>query len=308
MLADARVSFQGSCQVAEIESLHRAPGEVVVVCVGAQQERRLGIPGEEQCLAGEFGVFGSRAFAGWYNGEAGRRAAIERAVRSARRVAVVGGGNVALDVARILMLGARRQLAEEAGGIPPAAQAALHASAIEAVTVVGRRDALDAAFTAAELRPVLRRFAPTVDGLRLPPEPSALARPQRRIAELWAALDSRVQAPQLEFRFRSIPRWVELSAGQQAVAGIGLEQDGVRGLLRCDLVVTCIGQAVQPAFSLPTADGRVCNDAGRVAPGVYVAGWCKTGPHGTIAATMAGAFETAEAIAADWGAHFTGAQ
>src|SRR5574340_527298 len=142
VLGRDRVGFFGNVEVgrdlrlAELRALYDA----VVLATGAPRDRRLGIPGEDLP-----GVVGSGSFVGWYNDHPDHAVPPLHAVRSA---VVIGNGNVAIDVARILA----KSPAEMAGSdiAPPVAQL-LAAQPIDAIHVVGRRSAADAKFTAHEL-------------------------------------------------------------------------------------------------------------------------------------------------------------
>ena len=137
------VSFFGNVEVGrdvrldELMSLYDA----VVLATGAERDRRLGIPGEDLP-----GVIGSGAFTGWYNDHPDRAAPPVQSVRSA---VIIGNGNVAIDVARVLAKGP----SELAGSdLSPEVTAWLEAQPIESIHIVGRRGAADAKFTAARTR------------------------------------------------------------------------------------------------------------------------------------------------------------
>src|SRR5208337_1264266 len=155
VLARDRVSFFGNVAVGrdvrldELMSLYDA----VVLATGAQRDRQLGIPGE-----GLPGVIGSGAFTGWYNSHPEHPAPQLQCVRS---VVIIGNGNVAIDVARILAKGP----AEMAGSdLSPEATSLLSAQPIETIHIVGRRSAADARFAEHELAELatLERARPIV--------------------------------------------------------------------------------------------------------------------------------------------------
>ena len=155
VLSRDRVSFFGNVEVGRDIRLDELTSfyDAVMLAIGAERDRRLGIPGEDLP-----GVLGSRAFTGWYNDHPDRAAPLVRDVRSA---VIIGNGNVAIDVARVLAKGP----AELAGSdLSPEATAWLEAQPIEAIHIVGRRGSADAKFTQHELAELgtLERARPVV--------------------------------------------------------------------------------------------------------------------------------------------------
>ena len=164
VLSRERVNFFGNVEVGrdvrldELMSLYDA----VVLATGATRDRKLAIPGEDLR-----GVIASGAFTGWYNSHPDHRAPRVQGVRS---VVIIGNGNVAIDVARILAKGP----AELAGSdLSPDVTAWLTTQPIETIHIVGRRAAADAKFTEHELAELgtLERARPVVV------DPAALDRP-----------------------------------------------------------------------------------------------------------------------------------
>src|SRR5215213_8958284 len=135
------------------------PDHAVVYAVGAQTDRRMGIPGEDLP-----GSWAATEFVAWYNGHPDYRE-LEFDL-SCERAVVIGNGNVAADVARVLVLAAS---ALERTDIADHALAALRASRIEEVVVLGRRGPAQAAFTSAELRELGR-----LDGVALHVDPDVV--------------------------------------------------------------------------------------------------------------------------------------
>ncbi|HLI62067.1 MAG TPA: FAD-dependent oxidoreductase, partial [Terriglobales bacterium] len=142
VLARAGVSFFGNVEVGREVQLHELLSlyDAVVLAIGAERDRRLGIPGEDLP-----GVMGSGAFVNWYNGHPHGR---PPAVRDVRSAVIIGNGNVASDVTRILA-----KAPDELAGSDIAADAAawLRSQPLETIHVVGRRGAADAKFSEHEL-------------------------------------------------------------------------------------------------------------------------------------------------------------
>lgn len=298
----------------ELAAHHHA----VVYAVGAATDRRLGVPGEDLP-----GSLPATAFVGWYNAEPTVPAdAVEL---SAERVVVVGNGNVAVDVARILLTDPDRLAATD---IADHALAALRRSRVREVVLVARRGPEQAAWTAPEFL-ALRRLP----GVELVVEDH----PEVRAAIEAAAPDSRAAllaglplvphdggaepgpGRRIVLRFLSSP--VELTGdGGGRVSGVTVERTtltadgraegtGETDTLRAALVVRSIGHRGVPVPGLPVdpRTGAVAHEGGRVVdpatgrplPGAYVVGWAKRGPSGGIGANRACARETVDALLDD---------
>jgi len=260
--------------------------DAVVVATGATEDRRLGVKGDD--LAG---VVGSFAFAGWINGHPDKSAAPPL---SAKSVVVIGNGNVAIDVARVLV----KTSAEMAkSDISPKAAQAIQAAPIEDVHIVGRRGPVDANFTNAELAELgrLERAVALADAGDIPA--SAPKEKEGNLATLRAfGQNTRDAKPlALRFHFNMTPREI-LGDAAGRVRAVAFD----KGEIACGLVVTAIGYTCKPLEGLAyDARGIVANEAGRVAPGLYVVGWAKRGPSGTIATNRADSFAVADLIAAE---------
>jgi ferredoxin--NADP+ reductase len=231
--------------------------DAVIYAVGAANDRRLDIPGIDLP-----GVASATEFVAWYNGHP------DFAERdfdlSGRRVVVIGNGNVALDVSRMIALDphvlARTPIA-------PRALAALRASGVEEIVVVGRRAEDEAAYTRAELL-----------GLRDTPSLRAV----------------------VDLRYGLTP--VRMLGAERVSAAEFTSQDGSVETLDAGLVLTSIGYRGRPIIGLPFDEetGTVPNVAGRVSDGVYVAGWIKRGPRGFIGTNRSCSEETVRSLVADF--------
>lgn len=292
--------------VAELQGLYDA----VVLATGAPLDRRLGLPGED--LAN---VHGSAAFVGWYNGHP-QFADLDPDL-SARTAVVIGNGNVALDVARILV-----KTREEFAGSDIVSHALdmLVASRIDRVVILGRRGPHQIAMTPKELGELahLARACPRVDPADLPEEgEDALLEPGQRKSVMhlrsFAAIPEahRQDKPvDIEFDFFAAPRAI---LGDGRVEAVEVERTVLQGgraigtgetyRIPAGLVVACIGYQTSPIPGVPFEEsaGRFANVDGRILPGLYCVGWARRGPSGTIGTNRPDGFSVVERIAEDIG-------
>ena len=280
--------------------------DAVVLATGAPDDRKLGLPGEERA-----NVFGSAQFVGWYNGHPAHAALAPDL--SGRHAVVIGMGNVALDIARILA----KTPAEFAGSdIVAHALAALATSGVERITVLGRRGPHQIAMTPKELGELahLSRAVPRVDPADLPPvEADAALDPglrksvallrqfaQGNGADKPVAIDFDLFASPVAFHGDDRVREVEVEStrldGERAVG------TGAFYRVPADLVVTCIGYHTPAIEGVPYDDkgGRFANTEGRIAPGLYCVGWARRGPTGTIGTNRPDGYALVERIVEDW--------
>ncbi|MFI6313916.1 FAD-dependent oxidoreductase [Nocardia fusca] len=269
----------------------------VVHASGAAGDRRLGIAGEDLP-----GSHSAREFVAWYNGHpdhAGRRFDL-----SARRAVVVGTGNVALDVARILVMDGERL-----GGtdIADHALAALSESAVEEVIVLGRRGPDHAACTTPELLALgsLSGVDVLVDG---PVTAGPEAPMKLRILAEYARRRPTPGNKRIVLRFGATPVGVE---GSERVEALGVRgtTTGTAESIGCGLVIRAAGYRGLPITGLPFDEhtATVTNIAGRVTdpgsgepvPGQYVAGWIKRGATGVIGTNRYCAAETVATLVED---------
>ncbi|WP_019062603.1 FAD-dependent oxidoreductase [Streptomyces prunicolor] len=319
VLEHGRVRFLGGVLVgpgglpaARLRELYDA----VVYCVGAATDRHLGIPGEELP-----GSWSATEFVSWYSAHPDSTA--DGFVLGARAAVVIGVGNVAVDVTRILARGTAELSRTD---IPQAALTALAASGVTDIHMVGRRGPSQARFTTKELRELggLPDTEVTVDPAELALDPGCLDLPalpagQRRNVEAlraWAHPPTRDTARRIHLRFFLRP--VELLADAGHVGAVRFErtapdgQGGVVGTgqfkeIEAQLVLRSVGYRGVPLDGLPfdAAHGTVPHLAGRVVregrtvPGEYVAGWIKRGPTGVIGTNRPDAKETVTSLLAD---------
>jgi ferredoxin--NADP+ reductase len=280
-----------------VEDLRRHYHQLVYA-TGNETDRRLGIPGE-----GIVRSTPATVFVGWYNGHPDYRRA--RFDLSVPRVAVVGNGNVAVDVARILL---RTPAELERTDIAAHALAALRESRVREVFMLGRRGPAQAAFTPAELEELgkLEDADPIVDPADLPAPGAGEGRGNLEILRDFAARTPRPGTRRLHFRFLVSPVQV-LADADGGVAGLELERNrlepradgslvaagtGVRETLEVGMVLPAVGYAADRIPGVPYDEKRriIANDDGRVIdpatgariPNEYVVGWARSGPQGLI--------------------------
>lgn len=240
----------------------KASYDLVFVSIGAAEDRRLGIPGDDR-------VIGSGAFVGWYNGHPDHAGLNPKL---GPRVAVIGVGNVALDVARVL---AKTPAELASSDLCEHARAAIAAAGVREVHLLGRRGAEDASFTPVELAEFgrLEAAVPVIHGALPPPDPNAgpeRARVEKNL-EIMRGFASLPDKPiKIHFRFHAKP------------VAIGESLTLENGALAVDAVIACIGYRTIGFPGLSMKDGVVANQDGMVEPGVFALGWARRGPSGTI--------------------------
>jgi ferredoxin--NADP+ reductase len=277
--------------------------DAVIYAVGAQTDRRLGIPGEDLP-----GSWAATDFVAWYNGHPDYQQlefdlSVERAV-------VIGVGNVALDIARMLALTCE-ELAPTDATDPSIA--AIASSPIREIVVVGRRGPAQAAFTTPELHEMgdLAGADALVDPADLEGAEPHGTNAERNLAVLqeFAAREPEGKPRRVVFRFFHSPVAI---LGEERVEGIELVRNELdpneravptdeRETLSCGLVFRSVGyHGVElPDLAFDDKSGTIPSDGGRVEPGVYVAGWIKRGPTGVIGTNKKDATETVELLLED---------
>lgn len=292
--------------IAELQDLYDA----VVLATGAPNDKKVGLPGEELD-----NVFGSAGFVGWYNGHPSF-ADLDPDL-SGKTAVVIGNGNVALDVARIL---AKTRAEFNGSDIVAHALELLESSNLERIVILGRRGPHQIAMTPKELGELahLSRACPRVLLDDLPEEgEDALLEPGQRksVTHLrsFAAIpeEHRADKPiEIEFDFFASPKAI---LGNGKVEAVEVERTrlennravstGETYTIPASLVVACIGYQTSPIPGVPFEEsaGRFANDEGRILPGLYCVGWARRGPSGTIGTNRPDGFSVVELIADDIG-------
>jgi NADPH-dependent glutamate synthase beta subunit-like oxidoreductase len=256
--------------------------DAVILATGAARDRRLGVPGEDLC-----GVLGSREFVNWYNGHPDGRTPAVSQVRSA---VVIGNGNVAIDVARILAKSTDELAGSDVG---PEVAAWLSTQPLREIHIVGRRGAADTKFNEHELAELgqLRRSRPVVNDAASLPGDNAVVKTLRGFAEA-AARETPVT---IHFHFHLIPsRFV----GDGTLREVQfLDASDLPVSLPAGLAVTSIGYETLPCGTIAPANGAFANQDGKIGERLYVVGWAKRGPSGTIPTNRVEAQQVAQKIA-----------
>jgi ferredoxin--NADP+ reductase len=298
------VTVGSDVTIAELRDLYDA----VILATGAPNDRPLEIEGGDLP-----GVIGSAAFVGWYNGHP-EFADLDPPLDVAA-AAVIGNGNVALDVARIL---SKTPAEFEGSDIVGHALDALAGSSIRTIHVLGRRGPHQIAMTPKELGELghLEDAVPHVEPADFPPEgDDALLEPGMRksVTHLreFAGLEQGGRRKVIDFDFFAMPVRVE---GEGRVERLIVERTKLTEDLRsvgtgetyaidCGLIVSCIGYQTPPIDGVPYEHGRgrFANSEGVIGDGLYCVGWARRGPTGTIGTNRPDGYEVAERIAADLG-------
>src|SRR4051794_13632971 len=296
----------------------------VIYATGAQTDKALGIPGEDLP-----GSWAATEFVAWYNGHPDYRE-LEFDL-SSRRAVVIGNGNVAADVTRILALSPEQLQRTD---VADHALEALRGSRVEEVLVLGRRGPAQVAFTSAELRELGNLEGVDIvvnpEDVDLDPvssrwldeEGTFTARKNVEFLREFARRPQGDAARRIELRFLSSP--VEIR-GSERVEAIDVGRNEIvrsdDGSLRarptdepvetieCDLVLRSVGYRAVPLpdvpfderyFVLPNERGRVLASDGEPLPGVYAVGWIKRGPTGILGTNKRDAEETIGCLVEDF--------
>ena len=310
-----RCRFLGNVHVGQHVSVQtlRSLYNAVIFAYGAEKDRKLGIEGEHHR-----DVISALDFVGWYNGFPDQ-INFQPNLHGSTAV-ILGHGNVALDVARILM-SSPEALAHT--DITDYALERLRNSTLKRLYLVGRRGPLQVSFTVKELRemtklsgcrPVLNPADFQLVRERLP----EIARPRKRLMELMCktAFSPDTSRNDVEkewhLRFFNTPRRIVINS-EGNLEGVEFEVNqldksgkavgtGDLVFIPCSLVIRSIGYhsvSLDSEIPFDYVKGIIPNDQGRVGKGFYCSGWVKTGPVGVIASTMTNAMETAKALVED---------
>ncbi len=301
MLNDGKIRFYGNVTFGKDLNLEdiKKHYHAVIFATGAIKDAELNIPGIDLP-----GSFGAADFVAWYDGHPDypRTWPLE-----AKQVAVLGNGNVALDVARMLAKHADDLLSTD---IPANVYEGLKASPVTDVHVFGRRGPANIKFTPIELRELGEVedvdivlydedfpegwFDEDAEGVTNQHKVMA------RILESWRGRALTGASRRLHFHFYSTPVAV---LGEDKVTGIKFERTGTGETFEHEVqavyrAVGYFGSAL-PEIPFDEKFGVITNRGGRVVDGVYATGWIKRGPVGLIGHTKSDATETIENLVAD---------
>ena len=320
---DPRLRFFGAIKIgrditpAELSARHDA----VIYAVGCESDRHMEIPGED--LAGSYSA---TEFVGWYNGHPDHRARTFDLSHSA--VAVVGVGNVAMDVTRVLSSAAESLAKTDAAGY---AVDALRKSKVKTVWLLGRRGPAEAAYSPMEIQElgelpgcdlVVDPNEAVVDEVSKKELDSLEVKKKVAYIQEHSKKGEGSQDRKIRLRFRASP--VELIGKDGHVAAIRIEKNKLvgddKGRVKCvgigefetipvGMVLRSVGYRGIPIPGAPFDDksGHMPNEEGRVLeapgkpplPGQYVVGWAKRGPSGLIGTNRADSVATVQSLLAD---------
>jgi ferredoxin--NADP+ reductase len=286
----------------------------VVYAVGTDDDNRLGVPGEDRP-----GSYSARRFVAWYNGHPD---AVEESFDlSAQRAVVIGNGNVATDVARMLLLDpdelAATDVADHALG--PLAEAQ-----VQEVIIIGRRGPAQAAFTNPELRELGEmtgvdvQVDPVEVDVEIPEDLSKIAKRNVEILQAYAQRPPGSAGRRITLKFLRSPVEILGDGADGPVRGIRVAHNrleagravptGDHEVIGCGLVFRAIGYRGRLLDSVPFDDrrglirndgGRVCDEDGVPHRGEYAVGWIKRGPSGVIGTNKKDAADTVAKLVAD---------
>lgn len=271
--------------------------DAVVIATGSALGKRLGIPGEDLP-----GSMSAAAFVPWYNSHPDFKD--EEIDLSCESAVVIGAGNVAMDVARMLAL--------EPSELDPTdtadhAIAAFKESAIRSVVISARRGPEHAAFTSPELRelPKLEHTNVIIEKSDIE---AALSRagenPEKDVKSnldamlLIAEQEPTNHARTMKFQFLATP--IEIK-GANRVEEVVFKRTGTDDTfsIKCGLVITAIGYEAASLEGIPYEKGKVVNVDGRVQENLYVVGWAKRGPSGVIGTNKSDAADVMKLLVED---------
>jgi ferredoxin/flavodoxin---NADP+ reductase len=275
----------------------------VIYAVGASKSRDLGLPGDElqgNCAAADF--------VGWYNGHPDRAGDVYDL--TSERAVIVGNGNVALDIARMLVMDPAELMKTD---IAQHALDALSDSSIREVVILGRRGPRHAAFSVGEFLALghLPGVDVVIDSDDLGPQPDDDVETALKmdIAREFIQREPQPENKRIVFRFLTSP--VEL-VGDGRVEGLRVARPGGdTELIETSLVLRSIGYQGSPIDGVPfdnvkgivpNENGRVVDDDGQPVTGVYVTGWIKRGPRGVIGTNRTCAEQTVAQLWEDFDA------
>ena len=289
--------------------------DAVVLAIGAPIDRELGIPGEHL-----HGVLTSQELSGWYNGHpdwSHRHPDLANTLAQSGGVAVIGQGNVAVDVVRVL---GRTPAEMTKTDLPAYASERIAAAPIKDIYMIGRRGPGEASFTPVELRELgeLAETVAVVDGTQLPetlhakdPKDQKLKEKLLEILRGYSKNDPASKRARLHILFYSAPH--EILGEEGKVNKLVLKKTRVENgkavdtgetlTLDVGVVVKAIGYHVKPLEGLTVPKGATSypNENGKIADGVWAVGWAKRGPSGVIATNRQDSIEVADRLLKELG-------
>lgn len=312
-----QVRFLGNVELGRDVSLAqlRETYDAVVLAIGAPVDRELGVPGEHQR-----GVIGSGPFTSWYNGHPDW-SGFDPDLDSSH-IAIIGNGNVAVDVARVLGRTPPEMLKTD---LPSYAGAQIAKAPLTDIYMIGRRGPAEASFTPVELRELgdLERCVAVVDPAHLPETVVAKDAKDQKLKEKildilrgYSRNDPASKPVRLHIMFYSAPALV-LGDGDK-VTGLRLARTKVENGravatgetfdVPAGVIIKAIGFYCRPIEGLPMPEKSTCypNVDGHVDGNLWAVGWAKRGPSGVIATNRADSIATVERLLASMPADVEG--
>lgn len=289
----ANVELGSDLTIEQLEEMYDA----VVIATGSALGKRLGIPGEDLP-----GSMSAAAFVPWYNAHPDFKD--EEIDLNCETAVVIGAGNVAMDVARMLAL--------EPSELDPTdtadhAIAAFKKSAVRNVIISARRGPENAAFTSPELRelPKLEHTNVIIEKsdidsaiLRAGDCPEKDVKSNLDAMQLIAEQEPTNHERTMRFQFLATPKEIK---GSTRVEEVVFQRTGTDETfsIKCGLVITAIGYEAASLEGIPYEKGKVVNVDGRVRNNLYVVGWAKRGPSGVIGTNKSDAADVMKLLVED---------
>jgi ferredoxin--NADP+ reductase len=289
----ANVELGSDVTIEQLKEMYDA----VVIATGSAMGKKLGIPGEEL-----LGSMSAATFVPWYNAHPDFKD--ENVDLSCETAIVIGAGNVAMDVARMLAL--------EPSELDPTDTAdhaidSLKESSIRTVVLSARRGPEHAAFTSPELRelPKLEHTNVIMDKADIE---AAITRagdsPEKDVKSNLDAMllisekEATAHERTMKFQFLATPKEIK---GSGRVEEVVFQKTGTDETfsIKCGLVITAIGYEAASIEGIPYEKGKVVNTNGRVNENVYVVGWAKRGPSGVIGTNKSDAADVMKLLVED---------
>ncbi|WP_037493185.1 FAD-dependent oxidoreductase [Sneathiella glossodoripedis] len=307
IMENENVRFVGNISFGDDISLQtlREIYDVVVMAIGTPKDRELGIEGEDK-----EGVFGAQVFVYWYNGHPEYRNAVPHL--NIKNAIVIGNGNVALDVARVLLSSTEEMKDSD---LVDHAREMIFDSPIEHVRVIGRRGPEHAQFSTKELSEFkdLSTAVTVTDPALIPDSFEGTDAKETKVVNNNLSLlrDYAANKPVAGKRLLSLDFLLSPTHiyGDDRIEKVRFEKNRIEDgkavgsgefvEYPCDLLVTCIGYELVNVGGLPVEKGVVKNTDGKVDEHLYVVGWAKRGPSGTIGTNRLDSQRVVDVIVAD---------
>jgi len=305
------VRFMGNVELGRDVTLEelRTHYDAVVLAIGAPVDRTLGVPGQELQ-----GVIGSGPLTSWYNGHPDH-ASVAPALEGVKAVAVIGNGNVAVDVVRVLGRSREEMLKTD---LPAYASDEIERAELTDIYMIGRRGPAEASFTPVELRELgeMKDTVAIVNASELPeyihatnPKDQKLKEKILEILRGYSQNDPSSKKRRLHIMFCAAP--FEVRGVDGKVSSLVLDRTkvvngkafmtGDQITIAVGAVVTAIGYFAKPIEGVTMHANSTCypNHEGKIAAGLWAVGWAKRGPSGVVATNRQDSIDVATRLQAE---------